>query len=157
MEYIKVGDVVNTHGIRGELKIIRTGVEEFNRDIDYFIEKTKVSIEKSRFHKNAFIVKLKDYNNINNVLKFKGKSIYISDEDLIDFDDEYYHIDLIGMQVFENSTLIGELVNIDSYDANDVYTVRTKDRDILIPAVDEFILNIDVNNNRIDVKLIEGM
>lgn len=157
MEYIKVGDVVNTHGIRGELKIIRTGVEEFNRDIDYFIEKTKVSIEKSRFHKNAFIVKLKDYNNINNVLKFKGKSIYISDENLIDFEDEYYHIDLIGMQVFENSTLIGKLVNIDSYDANDVYTVRTKDRDILIPAVDEFILNIDVNNNRIDVKLIEGM
>lgn len=157
MNYIKVGDVVNTHGIIGELKIIRTGAEEFNRDINYFIEKTKVIIEKSRFHKNSFIVKLKNYDNINDVIKFKGKSIYISDEDLIDLEDEYYYIDLIGMDVFENDKLIGKLINIDSYKANDVYTVRAEDRDILIPAVDEFILNIDVENNKIDVKLIEGM
>lgn len=157
MEKIKVGDIVNTHGIKGELKIIRTGVEEFNRDISYFIDEKEVKITNSRFHKNAYIIKLKDYSNINDVLIFKGKSIFINKDDLIEYDDEFYHIDLIGLDVYEKDEIIGKLVKVDSYEANDVFTVKADDRDILIPAVEEFILNIDLDNNRIDVKLIEGM
>ncbi len=160
MEKIKVADIINTHGIKGELKIQRIGIETFDRDIDYFIgdNMLKVNIEKSRIHKGFYILKLKEFNNINEVLQYKGKEIYINKEDLQELEeDEFYILDLVGIKVFENDNYIGEIIEVLHYDANDVYIIETSDREIYLPAVEEFILNVDIENSRLDVKLIEGM
>lgn len=160
MSKIKVGDIVNTHGIKGELKIQRTGVETFDRDIDYYIGKDniKVNIERSKIHKGFFIVKLKNYNNINDVLKFKNQIISISKEDLQELnDDEFYINDLIDLDVYEDDQFLGKIIDVLEYNANDIYIVKTEGKEIMIPAVGQFIKNIDIESNRIDVKLIEGM
>lgn len=159
MNKIKVGDIINTHGIKGELKILPTSDESFDRDINYYIEDLELQVEYSRFHKNAVLVKFKNYNNINEVLKFKSKSIYIKEEDLSDLEeDEYYVKDLVESKVInDNNEEIGTLVDILEYEANDVYVVISESREYLIPAVSEFILDIDTENKIIKVKLIEGM
>lgn len=161
MEKIKVGTIINTHGIKGELKVARTGIEEFNRDINYYIgeEVEGFKIKYSKIHKNNFIIKLDGYDNINDVLKFKDKSIFISEEDIIDLEeDEFYVMDLIGVNVVdENNSRVGEIIDVLEYDANDVYIVSSENGEILIPAVSEFILDVDLENNLMKVKLIEGM
>lgn len=162
MEKIKVGTIINTHGIKGELKIARTGIEEFDRDIKYYIEdfNEEFKINNSKIHKGNYIILLDGYNNINDVLKFKGKSIYISSDDLIELDDndEYYVMDLIGIEVInQNDEVIGKVTDVLEYDVNDVYVVKNDNTERLIPAVAGFIIDIDVDNNIMKVKLIEGM
>lgn len=161
MEKIKVGTIINTHGIKGELKVERTGIEEFDRDIKYYIEgyEDEFKIKSSKIHKGNYIILLDGYNNINDVLKFKGKSIYISSDDLIDLeDDEFYIKDLIGIEVIDNNDKeVGKVVDVLEYDVNDVYVVKSDIKEMLIPAVAEFILDIDLENNKMKVKLIEGM
>lgn len=158
---IKVGKIINTHGVRGELKIQRTGKEDFNRDIIYYIgkEKIPVEIEKSRYHKDIIIIKIKNFDNINDVLNFKSKDVFISKDDLKDLEEnEYYVNDLIGLNVYnQDGILIGKLKEVLEYSANDVYVVSGENKEYLVPVVDEFILDIDINNKSIKVKLIEGM
>ncbi|MFL8887331.1 ribosome maturation factor RimM [Helcococcus kunzii] len=161
MEKIKVGTIINTHGIKGELKVERTGIEEFDRVTKYYIEgyEDEFEIKSSKIHKGNYIILLDGYNNINDVLKFKGKSIYISSDDLIDLeDDEFYIKDLIGIEVIDNNDKeVGKVVDVLEYDVNDVYVVKSDTKEMLIPAVAEFILDIDLENNKMKVKLIEGM
>lgn len=161
MEIIKVGKIINTHGIKGELKIQATGVESFDRDISYFIgnDLEKVYVNSSSFHKGFYIVKLKDFDNINDVLKFKAKDIFIDIKDLKELNnDEFYIKDLIGLDVKDqNANYIGKLSDVLEYDVNDVYIVETSDGEISIPAVDEFIIEINIKEKYIIAKIIEGM
>ena len=136
--------------------------EEFDRDIKYYIEdfNEEFKINNSKIHKGNYIILLDGYNNINDVLKFKGKSIYISSDDLIELDDndEYYVMDLIGIEVInQNDEVIGKVTDVLEYDVNDVYVVKNDNTERLIPAVAGFIIDIDVDNNIMKVKLIEGM
>lgn len=161
MEKIKVGKIVNTHGIKGEVKIQQSGIETFDRDINYYIGDnfTEVKTVSSKFHKGFYIVKLKDFDNINDVMKFKSKEIFIDSEDLIDLEeDEFYIKDLIGLDVIDESdNNIGKLVDVLEYEANDVYEVETQNGLISIPAVDEFILEVNIEEKYLRVKIIEGM
>lgn len=161
MNKIKVGKIINTHGIKGELKISKTGIESFDRDIAYFIgnDNIEYKISKVRKHKENLMITLDGYNNINDVLKFKDKDIFIKEENMIELnDDEFYIDDLIDMEVFdENDQKIGFIKDVLEYDVNDVYVVQTEDDEIMIPAVKEFILSVNLNENKIKVKLIEGM
>lgn len=161
MNKIKVGDIVNTHGIKGELKIARTGQEEFNRDITYYIGKfdTAVKVERSRKHKNHYIIKLVDYNNINDVLKFKGQEIFINEDNLNSLDEDIFYIkDLIGIDVYlEDGKKLGILEDVLEYSANDVYIIKAEDKIISIPAVAEFIKDINIDDKAMTVKIIEGM
>lgn len=161
MEKIKVGKIVNTHGIKGEVKIQPSGIETFDRDINYYIGDNFIEIKiiNSKFHNGAFIVKFEHYDNINDVMKFKSKEIFIDSENLIDLEeDEFYIKDLIGLNVIDKSNnKIGKLVNVLQYEANDVYEVETHDGLISIPAVDEFIIEVNIEEKYLRVKIIEGM
>ncbi|TFF64875.1 16S rRNA processing protein RimM [Helcococcus ovis] len=161
MNKIKVGKIINTHGIKGELKISKTGVESFDRDIPYYIgnDNIEYSIEKVRKHKDNVMITLKGFNNINKVLKFKDKDIFINEGDMIGLDDDEYYInELIDMEVYnQDNHKIGVIKDVLKYDVNDIYIVKSKDHEIMIPAVKEFILSVDLDNRKIVVKLIEGM
>lgn len=161
MEKIIVGKITNSHGIKGEVKIQRTGEESFNKDIPYYIgnKLNRVSIERSRISGDIAFVKFREYDNINQILEFKSQYIYVDKSNLDELEESTYYIhDLIGMNVYdEDEIFIGKLVDVLSYSANDVYIVEGKDGNLSIPAVKEFILNVDIKNKKMKVKLIEGM
>lgn len=158
MEKIKVGEIINTHGIRGELKVRPSGNETFDRDIIYYINSRPYKITNSKFHKNAFLIKLKGLDNINDVIALKGSKIEIDIENLeVLEEDEFYVKDLIGIKVYFEEKEIGKIKDVLEYEVNDIYIVETENGEIMIPAVKEFILNVDIENERIDVKIIEGM
>ncbi|WP_099203632.1 ribosome maturation factor RimM [Miniphocaeibacter massiliensis] len=163
MELIKVGYITNTHGIKGDIKIypLTDYPERFDEKIDFYIEdeKTKVKIKKTRLHRGLVYVKLEGYNNINEVLKFKDKYIYINEEDRLELPEDIYYIsDLVGMEIIDGDKLIGVVKEVMSNQANDIYICEDKNKkEFMIPAVKEFIKNVDIKNGKIYTELIEGI
>ena len=162
MDYIKVGKIANTHGVRGELKIqsLTDYDERFSGKHSYYIgkEKKEVHIKSFRNHKGMLITAFDEFDNINQCEKYKGDYLYVSKEDRFDLpEDSYYIDDLIGFSVLYKGEKIGVLKEIQTSYVNDIYIVDTPKGDILIPAVKEFILEINLENKEIIVDLIEGM
>lgn len=164
MELIKVGQILNTHGIKGGLKIrpYTDFIDRFSEDITYYIGSIKnpVHIKSYREYKGLIYIDLAEYNDINDVIIFKGESLLISKEDRYELPEGLHYIsDLIGLDVIDkNHGKIGVLKEVLETSANDVYLVDLgNNQEVLIPAVKEFVEDIDIENNIISVKLIEGM
>ncbi len=96
---------------------------------------------------------------INDIEKYKGFSLKIAEENLTDLEDgEFYYHEIIGLDVYENDILIGQIKEILQPGANDVWVVKRKGKkDLLLPYIPPVVLNIDIPNNRVDVELLEGL
>lgn len=148
---VKIGEIVNTFGLKGELKIYPYGNEIENVD-SFFIKDKNYKIEKIRKQKNVYIVKLKNIDDIDNAEKFKNIEIEVNKDDLPD--GTYYIEDLIGMEVFDDTgKYLGKLDDIFNTGANDIYQVGK----ILLPAIDDVIKKIDIENNKITVHILKGL
>lgn len=165
MEYIKVGRIINTHGIRGELKVfpLTDNLDRFDDLKIVYIgnNKEKVEIEQVKYHKGLAIIKLKEFHNINQVLKFKDDFLYIDVEDKVELPEDHYFIfDIVDCNVYDTEgRKIGVVTDVLQYTSNDVYVVKDKEKnkEYLIPAVKEFVVDIDVENKKIIIDPIEGM
>lgn len=161
MEKIIVGKIVNTHGIRGELKVQKTNDESFDRRNPFFIDgfDEPIYIESSRNNPGFSFIKIKGIDNINDVLKYKNKFIRVLDSDLYKLDkDEFFIKDLIDLDVYDiDDNFVGKISDVETYAANDIYIVSTDKGLKSVPAVKEFIKEIDLKNKRIVINFIEGM
>ncbi|MDO5018532.1 MAG: ribosome maturation factor RimM [Lagierella massiliensis] len=162
MEFIKVGYITNTHGIKGDIKIypLTDYPERFLEDIDFFIDKKfKVKITKARYYRGLIYASLDGYDNINKVLRFKSKYIYVSEENRVSLpSDTYFISDLEGMDVVDRGKIVGKVVEVLFNSTNDIYRCTSNDgKEFLIPAVKAFIKEIDVENKKLHVELIEGI
>ena len=164
--YLRVGVITTTHGIKGEAKVFPT-TDDINRfqELEHvFLDTGKeyltLEIEGVKYFKQLVILKFKGINDINDIEKYKGKDLLISREDAIELDeDEYFIFDLIDSEVFtEDGNKLGILTEVLSSAANDVYVVKTKDnKEILLPSIKECILDIDITNKKIIVHLMDGL
>lgn len=157
--YVKVGELVNTHGIKGEVRIIsdfkyKNDVFKINNNLYIGKNKEKLQINSYRKHKIFDMVTFKGINNINDVLIYKGESVYINKEEIKI--DGYYDEDLIGLDVYSNDKYIGKVKNILKGIKNDNLVVENNNRN-LIPNISEFIEKIDLENKKIYIKEIEGL
>ena len=155
MKFINIGKIVNTHGIKGELRILsdfKYKDKVFKKDFKFYIGKDKeeLIVNSYRYHKIFDMVTFNDLNDINLVLKYKGKEVYINEEDL-DLDGEIYIDNLIGYKVVVGTKDIGVVTDVMHMKANDILRVN----DILIPYVKEFIIKIE--DNTIYVKDVGGL
>lgn len=165
MDYTIIGKIINTHGVRGELKInpMTDDIERFSQLEKAYIgeAKEKLHIEKARYHKSFVILKFKEYDNINQILHFKDSYIYVDwDDKLILPEDSYFIDDLIDCKVFDlDKREIGYLKDIIYTNRDDVYLIKStfEDKEYMIPAVKEFIKEIDIDNKIIIIDPIEGM
>lgn len=165
-----VGKVVNTHGIRGEVKIVsqtdfpeeRFGIGSrlVLTDAQNGTSELRVQVESARLHKNVYIVKFKGYDNINDILPYKGWMIKVSDEERKPLDEgEYYYHQIVGCRVItDEGEELGTIGEILAPGANHVWVVeRPKGKPVLLPVIDDVILNVDVEARQVRVHIMEGL
>ena len=156
LHFVKAGEIVTTHGIKGEVKVMcwlddPEMLCEFDRCC---IDGKTYEIEQCRVQKTCNLMKLAGIDTMDAAQTMRGKQILLYREDI---DDEVIFADeLIGMEVFAEGEKIGKIKEVLDYPGNSVYVVKGE-HEYMIPAVKAFILNTDVEGNRMDVKLIEGM
>lgn len=165
-DLLQVGAITQTHGIRGEVKVFPT-TDDVNRFkklkeviLDTGKEKMILEIEGVKFFKQLVILKFKGFDNINDIERYKGKSLYVTRENAVKLKkDEYFIADLIDMEIYdENDAAIGVLKNVIETGANDVYEIALADgRDLLLPAIKQCILDVDMENRRMKVHILDGL
>ncbi|PWJ51030.1 ribosome maturation factor RimM [Faecalicatena contorta] len=164
-QFLQVGIISSTHGIRGEVKVFPTtdDVTRFKDlkqvTLDTGKEQVPLTIEGVKFFKQFAIVKFKGIDNINDVEKYKGKSLLVSREDAVKLEEgEYYIADLIGMKVFTGEAEFGVLRDVLETGANEVYVVDSKEYgEVLIPAIQQCILDVNVEERTMKVHLLDGL
>lgn len=164
---LQAGVITSTHGIRGEVKVFPT-----TDDAQYFRELKKVyldtgkeqiplEIEHVKFFKQFAILKFKEIDNINDIEKYKGKSLMIDREDASPLgEDEYYIGDMIGMDVYTDDPAehFGVLRDVLETGANDVYIIDSdRHGEVLVPAIRQCILRVDTEKNEMHIHLMEGL
>ncbi|QBO37047.1 ribosome maturation factor RimM [Periweissella cryptocerci] len=166
MDFFKVGTIVNTHGIRGEVRVIATTdfpEDRFQKGNMIYIdnkEHTALEIQTVRYHKQFVLLSFKDKQNINDIEKYKGMDISVSEEELQDLDEgEYYYKDIIGANVVtEDGQAVGTVSEIFETGANDVWVVkRAGKEDLLLPMIDDVIKSVDIDAQEVVIDLLEGL
>jgi len=164
--YLRVGVITTTHGLRGEVKVFSTtdDVKRFNDLKEIILDTGKelltLEIEGVKFFKQFAILKFKGIDNINDIEKYKGKDLLVTRENAVKLEkDEYFIYDIIDSEVFtDEGAKLGILTEILATGANDVYVVTTAEKkEILLPSIKECILDIDATNKKITVHIMKGL
>ena len=156
LQYIEAGEIVTTHGVRGEVKVLcwlddPEMLCEFDR---CRIDGREYEMEQVRVQKTCNLVKLAGVDTMEDAQAMRGKKIELFREDI---DDEIiFAAELIGMEVYTEGACIGKIREVLDYPGNSVYVVKGQ-YEYMIPAVKQFILSTDMDHNRMEVKLIKGM
>ena len=160
MKYIYVGDVVNTHGLKGEVRLVSNFEYKkriFKKNFKLYIGRTKeeVTINTYRVHKEYDMLTFNDLTSIDDVIIYKGDKVYINRDDLKI--KGYFNEDLIGLTVYSDNKYIGTVEYIMKSKAHNILVVTEDDKKNLIPNIPEFVAKIDLDKKRIDIKSIEGL
>lgn len=156
LEFIEAGEIVNTHGIRGEFKLLPwvdspEFMLEFNRVV---IGNTCYKVESCRVQKTCNLMKLQGIDTVEAAMELRGSVVKLYREDMDE--DIIFAAELIGMQVYAQGELIGQIAEVLDYPGNKVYVVKGE-HSYMIPAVKQFVLKTDLDSNTMQVSLIEGM
>ena len=165
-EFLEVGQIVNTFGIKGFVK-----VNPFTDDINRFDELKKVyiknksnkkvlEIEEVKYHKNMVLLKFKDIDKVEDAENLRNSYILIDRKDQKQLDkDTYYIVDLLGLEVYtDENELLGKLEDIYNTGSNDIYVVKDElGKQILLPAIKDVIKEIDIDGRKIVVHILNGL
>ncbi|KIL35266.1 16S rRNA processing protein RimM [Cohnella kolymensis] len=166
---LNVGKIVNTHGIRGEVKVWpQTDFPEVRFQVGSKLlmfppesgDPVTVEVTSSREQKNMFVVKLKGFDDINQVEKLKGCELKVSDSERVPLsEDEYYVRDIIGCSVVtEEGEELGVIADVLTPGANDIWVVTMpKGKELLLPVIDDVVLDVDLTARKVTVHLMEGL
>lgn len=159
-----IGKIVNTHGVKGEVRVIPStdDIKRFEKLKEVVVQgKTETirEIEAVRYHKNFVLLKFKGIDNMNDGELLKNSVLKINRKDALPLEeDEYYQCDLYGLKVItDEGRDLGKLVDILITGSNDVYVVRNDEKEILIPAIKQCILNVNIAEGKMLVHLLEGL
>jgi 16S rRNA processing protein RimM len=165
-EMLRVGVISSTHGVRGEVKVFPT-TDDVNRFkklktviLDLGREQKTLNIESVKFFKNMVILKFKEFNDINEIEKYKGKDLLIHREQAVRLGpDENFIVDLIGLKVVtDEGKEFGTVTDVLQTGANDVYVIQTPEgKEYLFPAIKQCILDVDLDAQVMTVHIMEGL
>ncbi len=161
-----VGKIVNTHGIKGEVKVIpiTDDPKRFERLKEIYIERKEMQrykIEGIRYHKKFVLIKFEGIDTLNDAELFKNATLKINKEDSLPLgNDEYYIGDLYDLNVkTQDGRILGKLIDIIYTGSNDVYVIKNEEtgKELLIPAIKQVIKQVDLENKTMSVELLEGL
>lgn len=161
MNLIKIGKIVNTHGIKGEVRIIsdfkyKKDVFKKGNKIYVGIHKEDLIINSYRVHKMFDMVTFNDINDINDVLKYKGLDVFIN-RDEYEFDGILYE-DLIGLDVILDGKIYGIVTSLVHSAAHPIIVITDKEeKEHMVPYIDQFIKDVDIDKNTITIEVIDGL
>lgn len=163
---LRVGVITSTHGVHGEVKVFPT-TDDANRFkklktviLDKGREQQTLNIESVKFFKNMVILKFKEFNNINEIEKYKGRDLLINREQAVKLGpDENFIVDLIGLKVItDEGESFGTVKDVLQTGANDVYVIEAADgKEYLFPAIKQCILDVDLDAGEMKVHIMEGL
>lgn len=165
----QVGSITQTHGIRGEVKVfpLTDDISRFKNMKNLLLDAGKegyisLEVENARPQKNLVILKFKGIDNINDIEKYKGHGLYVTKDNRVDLkEDEYFIADLIGCDVYLDSdkdNRFGTISDVMETGANDVYEITLESgKTVLVPAIKECILDVDIEGRRMEIHLMEGL
>lgn len=156
LQFLEAGEIVTTHGVHGEMKVLPwADGPDFLLEFDRVrIEGKDYKVESCRIQKSCNLLKLGGIDTMEAAQAMHGKTLQIYREDTDP--DIIFAAELIGMEVFQEDVLIGKITEVLDYPGNKVYVVKGE-KAYMIPAVKAFVLSTDMDANRMEVKLIEGM
>ena len=155
------GTIVNTHSLHGEVRVLTNNIDSkawaTNQTVYYETKKgfQALLITKTRPHKNFMLVKFQNLNFIDQVIFLKGERLYV-EKDILE-EDNFYYEDVIGYQVYENNQLVGTIVSYFDQKAYYSFEVKTPKKTIInIPILDEIIVGIDHQNQRLEIEFLKN-
>lgn len=163
---LEIGKIVNTHGLRGEVKLVPwTDTPDEFEDIECVYVKIKseykpLTVQSVRYQKNNLIVKFEEFNDINEILPYKGMTLYCDRDELGELPEGvYYIVDLIGLNVVnEEGESVGVIADVFNTGANDIYDVKREGKkNLLLPVIDEVVKKIDIEKKQVTVHIMEGL
>ncbi len=167
VDLLQVGVITSTHGIKGEVKVFPTTDDptrySYLKDVILDTGKEKIDLKVSgvKYFKQYVIVKFKGINDINDIEKYKGSTLWVTRENAVPLEEnEYFIADLIGLKVVTDAgEEFGELTDVMQTGANDVYVVETyKDKkEVLLPVIDECVLDVNLEEGTVTVHIMEGL
>lgn len=160
MKLLKVGKIVNTFGIKGELKVLSDSDfvnERFKvGNTIYVDEKTPLTISAFRIHKDNVLIKVNNINDINDVEHYKNLEVYVDQDTVQQLDDDFYLFQLENLDVYEGNQQIGKVIEVFK-PAQTILRIKLDDREIMLPFVDAFIERVDLDLKRVYITMIEGL
>ena len=161
LETINVGRIVNAHGIKGEVRVQPRDSDPYflTEFKTFYIDGKPVTPTSNHVHKSLVLMKFPGVDDMNAALTWKDKVLYIRREDAHLPEGEYFDDELLGVEVYDEATgaLLGEIKQVETYPASKVYTVKGE-KEYLVPAVkDAFIRSVDLDRNRMEIHLWEGL
>lgn len=163
MEYIYIGKIVSTHGIKGEIKIIsdfdfKDKAFKVGNSIYVGKDKKEFKVTSYRRHKNYEMITMDGYNNINLVLPFMKENVYILDTDLKLDENEYLDSSLIGLNIYHEEEFLGEITEVlIPSPARKVIRFTNNGKNYLVPYVQNFVKTIDLSNKKVVLYSMEGV
>lgn len=163
---LEAGKIINTHGLRGEVKVVTwTDYPEVFEEIEflYVHKKTgdeRLDIKNIKYQKNNIIVKFAQINDIDEAEKYKNMILYVDRDQMPPLPDGMnYIVDLIGLEVYnEEGEKIGVIADVFNTGANDIYDVKREGKkNLLLPVIDECVKEVDMENGRVIVNVMEGL
>jgi 16S rRNA processing protein RimM len=164
--YLRVGVIASTHGLKGEVKVFPTtdNPERFRELkkvlLDTGHEYKPLEVAGVKFFKNQVILKFREFHDINEVEQYKGKDLLVTRDQAVPLEEnENFITDLIHMEVYTDEGLrLGTLTDVLQTGANDVYVVETEEgKEVLLPAIPSCILEVNVEEARMTVHILEGL
>lgn len=165
-KYLEIGQIVNTNGLKGFLKVkpLTDDITRFEDLETVYIQKHKdlvaFKVQDVKYIKNMVLLKLEGIDNIGEAEKYKNFYIKINRKDAVELEENsYFIVDIIGSEVYtEENELLGKVVDVFQTGSNDVYSIKNQEgKEILLPAISDVIKNVDIENKKIVVHLMEGL
>ena len=165
MNLLEVGKIINTHGLRGEVKVVTwTDSPEVFEELKFVIakmrgEETRLDIKNVKYQKNNIIVAFSQLTAIEEAEKLKNAVLLVPREELGELPEGVYYIaDLIGCEVFDKNGKIGDLADVFGTGSNDVYDIKREGKkNLLVPIIDGVLQSVDIDNKKIIIEIPKGL
>ncbi len=162
MKLIEIGQVVNTHGVRGEIKLNpwTDSLEALlETEVFYYVDKGQekpLHVERIRIHKNCAIIQTEEIQTMSEAERFRGQTLYVERDEQLP-EGRYYIVDLIGLRVLTEDGELGKVTDVLQTGANDVYEVRGEGKPIYLPALSHVVLEVNIEEGYMRVSIPAGL